>query len=78
MVFWNLAAELHGADNCYPVKVDESGVCAVSGFSPAILRSVLRTGGRMTPRQIMLDTIDVPRYRVFEKEAEQAAGGANA
>jgi hypothetical protein len=58
IVFWNLNAH----DNV-PVKHDASGVALVSGFSPAIMVSVL--GGdteQFTPEAIMRKAIMVPRY----------------
>ena len=58
IVFWNLNAH----DNV-PVKHDESGVALVSGFSPAIMASVL--GGdteQFTPEAIMMKALMVPRY----------------
>jgi hypothetical protein len=57
-VFWNL----NSYDNV-PVKHDASGVALVSGFSPAIMVSVL--GGdteHFTPEAIMLKALMVPRY----------------
>jgi len=58
IVFWNLNA----ADNV-PAKYDATGVALISGFSPAIMVSVL--GGdveQFTPEAIMLKTIMQPRY----------------
>ena len=58
IVFWNLNA----ADNV-PVKYDARGVALVSGFSPAIMTSVL--GGdteQFTPEAMMLKAVMVPRY----------------
>ena len=58
IVFWNLNSH----DNV-PVKYDTRGVALVSGFSPAIMVSVL--GGdteNFTPHAIMLKTLMVPRY----------------
>ena len=58
VVFWNINAY----DNV-PVKFDKSGTALVSGFSPAILKSIL--GGdldHMTPEAIMKDTVCVDRY----------------
>ena len=57
---WNLNAY----DNV-PAKYDESGVALISGFSPAIMKSVL--GGDMeqfTPEAIMMKTIMVDRYAI--------------
>ena len=58
IVFWNLNAK----DNV-PVKHDKSGVALVSGFSPAIVKSVLSTDmEQFTPAGIMLKTVMVDRY----------------
>jgi hypothetical protein len=58
IVFWNLNAH----DNV-PVRADKSGVALVSGFSPAVMKSVL-AAKQFTPRDIMLETINQPRYCV--------------
>ena len=58
IVFWNLNAK----DNV-PAKYDSTGVALISGFSPAIMVSVL--GGdveQFTPEAIMLKAIMQPRY----------------
>ncbi len=58
IVFWNINAK----DNV-PVKHDKSGVALVSGFSPAIVKSVLSTDmDQFTPEGIMLKTVMVDRY----------------
>lgn len=59
VVFWNL----NSYDNV-PVKCNEQGTALVSGFSPAIMKSVLG-GSEMTPYGIMKATVDVPRYCVL-------------
>ena len=58
VVFWNLNA----ADNV-PVRFDEKGVALVSGFSPAIMKSVLSADLEgMTPESIMKKTVMSDRY----------------
>ncbi len=58
VVFWNLNA----ADNV-PVRFDEKGVALVSGFSPAIMKSVLSADlDGMTPESIMVKTVSSDRY----------------
>ena len=58
IVFWNLNAK----DNV-PVKYDTSGVALVSGFSPAIMKSVLASDtDNFTPEAIMLKTVMLDRY----------------
>lgn len=60
IVFWNLNAY----DNV-PVRMDESGVALVSGFSPAIVKSVLSADmEQFTPEGIMLKTLMSDRYVV--------------
>ena len=58
VVFWNLNAR----DNV-PVKSDKSGAALVSGFSPAIMASLLGADvEQFTPEGIMRKTIMIPRY----------------
>jgi hypothetical protein len=60
IVFWNLNAHEN-----VPVKYDTRGVALVSGFSPAIMVSVL--GGdtdNFTPEAIMLKALMVDRYNL--------------
>lgn len=59
IVFWNLNASGHT-----PVSFDQKGVALVSGFSPAIMKSIL-AGEDYTPEAIMLQTINVERYNVL-------------
>jgi hypothetical protein len=60
VVFWNLNAY----DNA-PVSYDKSGAALVSGFSPAILKSVLSTDfDKFSPENVMLETIMNPRYDI--------------
>lgn len=58
VVFWNLTG---GKTGNIPVKRNESGAMLVSGFSPAILTSILRCED-ITPEGIMMKTIMNPRY----------------
>jgi hypothetical protein len=61
IVWWNLNAR---SEANVPVRYDANGTALVSGFSPAIMTSIL--GAKtFTPEGIMLDTIDVPRYDIF-------------
>jgi hypothetical protein len=58
VVFWNL----NSSDNV-PVKSDKSGAALVSGFSPAITKSLLSADmSDFTPEGIMLKTIMSDRY----------------
>lgn len=60
IVFWNLSSH-----SSVPVEFNRKGVALISGFSPAIMKSVL-AAQEFTPRSIMLDTINVPRYTVIQ------------
>lgn len=58
IVFWNL----NGREGNSPATVHDNGVALVSGFSPAILKSVL-SAKTVTPAEIMLETVMVDRYK---------------
>lgn len=58
IVFWNLNA----ANKSIPVTKHQSGASMVSGFSPALMKGILKGG--MTPEQVMLDTIMIDRYKL--------------
>lgn len=62
LVFWNVNAKV--GNN--PVKYDADGTCMISGFSPAILTSVL-SGKEYDPMAIMNKTIMVERYDVVDE-----------
>jgi hypothetical protein len=57
VVYWNLASR--GAN--VPVAFDKTGTALISGFSPSILKSVLK-GTISSPQQIMDETILTDRY----------------
>jgi hypothetical protein len=60
IVFWNI-----NAYGNVPVKFNEKGVALVSGFSPAIAKSLLEADmDNFTPESIMLQTILNPRYDI--------------
>jgi hypothetical protein len=56
VVFWNI--NHHGN---HPVKHDENNTALVSGFSPAIMQSLL-SDTAVTPEDLMLETLMVERY----------------
>lgn len=56
VVFWNIHDSGHK-----PVKHDTKGVALVSGFSPAILRSIL-SAESFSPEDVMKETILKERY----------------
>jgi hypothetical protein len=60
IVFWNLADR--GSN--IPVKFDKNAVALVSGFSPAIMKTVLKNDENFNPRSIMLSAVDTERYRL--------------
>jgi hypothetical protein len=57
IVYWNIQSR---NDN-FPTSVNEMGTALVSGFSPSIMKSVL-TCEDFTPYNMMMETIDSPRY----------------
>ncbi len=56
LVFWNL-----NNSNNVPVTFDTNGTALVSGFSPALMKSVL-TCESLNPVQMMKDTVCIERY----------------
>lgn len=58
VVFWNLNA----AYGNMPVKYNEHGTALVSGFSPALMTSILAGNDNFTPQAIMLETVMKERY----------------
>ena len=61
IVFWNV----NGKSGNSPVKFDAEGTCMVSGYSPAILTSVL-SGEDFDPMSMMFDTVGKDRYSVAD------------
>jgi len=61
IVFWNLNAK----SGQVPVKHDKKGVALVSGFSPAIMKSIL-SAESLDPVNVMLATINSPRYAIIQ------------
>jgi hypothetical protein len=59
LIFWNVNA----SNGDMPVTVNDQGVCLVSGCSPSILKSVL-SAKTFTPADVMLETLNKPRYDV--------------
>ncbi|MGZ4850462.1 MAG: DUF7788 domain-containing protein, partial [Candidatus Bathyarchaeia archaeon] len=59
VVFWNLNASYGNV----PVQHNQQGVALVSGFSPALMKSILK-GENFTPEGIMLETIMKDRYTI--------------
>jgi len=72
VIWWNVAyrAGGYGGDNNFPVTQHESGSALVSGFSPSIVKSVLSSKS-VTPRDIMLETLNSERYAPVEAALRQ-------
>lgn len=64
VIWWNVAHREggYGGDRNYPVQAHEQGTALVSGFSPAIMKSVLSSKS-VTAWDIMLETLNQPRYQ---------------
>ena len=60
IVYWNIQSR---SDSNKPVQFDKNGTALVSGFSPALLTSLL-AGKEMTPFSMMMEVIGSPRYSV--------------
>jgi len=56
VIFWNLDAKSN-----VPAKFNEEKIALVSGFSPAIMKSIL--GGDITPINVLNRTIESERYK---------------
>ena len=60
IIFWNLVAK----DNV-PVRFDDNGTAFVSGYSPALMKTLLKGDlAQFTPLQIMLDSIMIDKYNI--------------
>ena len=57
IIFWNLSGEV---DKTMPMQKNENGLVLCSGFSVQLLRMVM--SDRMDPYDVLLDTINSPRY----------------
>jgi hypothetical protein len=60
IVYWNLNAH----DNV-PVRFDEQGTALISGFSPSIMKSVLKAEN-FAPEHIMLEAVMKDRYAISD------------
>ncbi len=61
IIFWNV----RGNFDTFPVSRDDIGVCAISGFSPAVLKPILE-GDIPSPLAIMKRALDAERYSCLE------------
>ena len=57
VVWWNVA----GRNENFPIRVDDTGTCIVSGCSPSVLKSLL-SAEAFDPMSIVYETINTPRY----------------
>ena len=57
IIFWNV----NGSSTDFPTTVDKHGTVMISGFSPAIMKSIL-SGCEISPFNIMKETINSERY----------------
>lgn len=66
IIFWNLRA----VSGQSPIQITDAGVALVSGFSPAIMKNILAasdmTDCQITPRDLMLNVANSPRYAVIK------------
>lgn len=60
LIFWNMNSRFGNL----PVSFGVGGTAMITGFSPAIMKSVLASTSipEITPLSMMLDTLNVPRY----------------
>lgn len=65
IIFWNL----NGASDDFPCTVDDDGTAMISGFSTAILKSIL-TLGKVDPYNAMRVTLDAERYQPVKTALE--------
>lgn len=61
IVFWNVNGRMGNS----PAQVQDNGVGLVSGFSPSILKTILK-GKIYGPRELMLDTVMTDRYKLVK------------
>jgi len=57
IIFWNV----NGRPGNVPARSSEKGIGLVSGFSPAILKTIL-AGQVVDPTELMRDAVDIERY----------------
>jgi hypothetical protein len=59
IVYWDLNSHSN-----VPVKYDKKGVALVSGFSPALMKTILESINDLTPESVVLKAIMNPKYEV--------------
>lgn len=58
LIFWNLCP--HGTATTFPLVQNDMGVILVSGYNPALIKSVLT--GKLDPYEALVDTVMDKRY----------------
>lgn len=58
VIFWNL----NGKQGNVPVRATTPNTALISGFSPAIMKSILATPDKLDPVSLMVNTVMNPRY----------------
>lgn len=61
LVFWNV----RDANNIYPMKKDEHGICYVSGYSPVLFKAII-DGEFIEPIDIVRKAVNIPRYEIIK------------
>ena len=69
LVYWNVNGATGNSDTGFPVGFNDDGVALISGFSPSILRHLLRTTD-LNPYNVMRTTIDSDRYAPVREALE--------
>lgn len=63
VIWWNI----NGRSGNSPVKFDEMGTAIVSGFSPAIAKSILNVSiDKFSPMNVMYETVMKDRYNIWK------------
>jgi len=69
IVFWNV----NGSSEDFPVSVDDNGTCLISGFSTAIMKSIIENGGEeLNSYSILRKTLDSERLNKVKDDLENS------
>ncbi len=58
IIFWNINEQINNA----PLIEENRGVTSISGFNEHILRAIISGNNLPTPYEIVLSTVNIPRY----------------
>lgn len=61
IIYWNLRSN---TTTDFPVKSDQEGVSLLSGYSPSIIKNIMKCA-KMTPYNVMREVIDDDRYSLI-------------